>query len=311
MIPLSSKGGILSPQADRLGPLLPLRRLGKTGEEVTMLGIGGAHVGRADEKTAQALIETALEGGIRFFDNAESYSRGRAESYYGKYLSPSYRDLAFIMTKSTGRDASTVQQHLDASLKRLNTDYVDLFQIHAVSSPEDVDHRMDEKVLEQVLKAREAGKIRHVGFTGHADYKAHLRMLQCQTELQTCQMPVNCFDPNYKSFILNVMPELVKQNYGILAMKTLSNGGFFGGTRHFNHGDEPRIIPDKVSIEEALQFVWSLPVSVLITGAETPEMLQEKIDMARRFSGMSAGDREDLIARVADFDGRKVEYYKS
>ena len=143
---------------DRLGELLPLRRLGSTGQEVTMLGVGGAHVGKSDEKTAQSILEAALEGGVRFFDNAESYNAGGSEEKYGKYLVPKYRDVAFIMTKSTAKTGELAQQHFEDSLRRMKTDYVDLWQIHAVTSPDDVDARIENGVLEVARKAKESGK---------------------------------------------------------------------------------------------------------------------------------------------------------
>lgn len=300
-------------QSDRLGNLLPLRKLGKTGTLVTMLGVGGAHIGRANDKTAQAILETALEGGVRFFDNAESYNGGGAETKYGKYLVPKYRDVSFIMTKSTARNGTLAQQHLEDSLRRMKTDYVDLWQIHALSSPTDVDNRIANGVLEVARKAKESGKARYIGFTGHADFQAHQRMLEQADFFDTCQMPINCFDPGYKSFINNVMPILVERNMGILAMKTLSNGGFFGGTRHFHGGDNPRLVPKVVTIQEALHFVWSLPISVLITGPDHAEMMQEKIDLARSFKQMSEPDRLALVDRVANagFDGNLVEFYKA
>ena len=310
-----TSGIMIVPEAkinnDRLGSLLPLRKLGNTGKHVTMLGVGGAHIGRSNEKMAQAIIEKALEGGVRFFDNAETYNGGRAERYFGKFLSPKYRDVAFIMTKTTARDAKTARRHLEESLRNMKTDYLDLFQIHAITSPEDVDNRLVNGVLDVLQEAKEKGMVRHIGFTGHSSFKAHLRMLEQTELLETAQMPVNLFDPNYKSFILNVLPVLAKRNMGVLAMKTLSNGGFFGGTTHFYGGSEPKIVPQFASIQEALHFVWSLPVSVIITGAESPEMLQEKIDLAKSFSGMDEDQRKELSSRVAHFDGNKVEYYKT
>ena len=313
MVPYDKVKGISAAPRDRLGELLPLRAFGKTGINVTMLGIGGSHVGRAPEKVSQQLIEKALEGGIRFFDNAESYQSGGAEIKYGKYLVPKYRDVAFIMTKSTGRDGKTAQEHLEGSLKRMKTDYVDLWQIHSITSPSDVDRRIQDGVLEVALKAKESGKARFIGFTGHTDYRAHQQMLKRTDVLETCQMPINCFDPNYKSFINNVMPTLVDQNLGIIAMKTLSNGGFFGGTRHYHSGDNPRIVPKIATIQEALHFVWSLPVSVLVTGPDDVAMLQEKIDLARSFKQMEESARTALVERVgkAGLDGNKVEFYKA
>ncbi len=310
VLPVKESNGRPVINRDRLGELLPQRRFGSTGENVTMLGLGGAHVGLAEEKTAQAIIEKALDGGIRFFDNAESYSSGGAERYYGKFLTPQYRDLAFIMTKTSGKDAKTALAHLEGSLSRMKTDYVDLWQIHAIGSPNDVDNRIKNGVLEVVLKAQESGKVRYVGFTGHSDFKAHLRMMERTSELQTSQFPINIYDPNYKSFIRNVLPEAVRMNLGVIAMKTLGNGGFFGGTRHFEGGPNPKIVPGTATIQEALHFVWSLPISVALTGAHTPEMLQEKIDLARSFTQMEETQRQELIDRASGFEGGKVEFYK-
>ncbi len=310
MIPQISLSGSPVIQRDKWGELLPQRHFGKTGITVTMLGIGGAHIGRSTEKVAQGTIEKAMEGGVRFFDNAESYQSGKAEEYYGKFLVPKYREEAFIMSKSTGKDRKTVQAHLESSLRRMKLDYLDLWQIHSIRSPKDVDDRIANGVLDYVQEVKESGKVRHIGFTGHNTYLAHQRMLESTDVLETCQMPINMFDPNYKSFIHNVLPRLVEKNMGVIAMKTLSNGGFFGGTKHFNHGDQRKIIPEKASIKEAIHFVWSLPVSVLVTGAESAEMLQEKIDLAKSFVLIEKEQREDLIGRVSDFDGSKVEYYK-
>jgi uncharacterized protein len=299
-----------TPSRDRLGDILPMRKFGKTGQMVTMLGLGGAHIANMTEREAQKTIETAMEGGIRFFDNAESYGSGLAERRYGMFLTPKYRDLAFIQSKSTARDAKTMREHLEGTLKRMNTDYLDLWFIHAVGSPSDVDNRIKNGVLDVVLEAQKSGKVKYVGFSGHADYKAHLRMLERTDALQACQMPINAYDPNYKSFINNVLPKLVEKGVAPIAMKTLANGGFFGGTSHFNHGDKPKIVPNALSVEEALYFSWSLPISVLVTGADNAVMLQEKIDLARKFKALDEKKRMALVEKVAGFDGRLVEYYK-
>jgi aryl-alcohol dehydrogenase-like predicted oxidoreductase len=312
LVPIRNIHGIEFVSSDRIGNLLPLRTLGATNEKVTMLGIGGSHVSRMDESTSEKVIEAAIEGGIRFFDNAESYGNGLAEERYGKFLTPKYRDVSFIMSKTRARDGKTAQEHLEGSLRRMKTDYIDLWQIHHLSSVEDVDGRVAEGVLDVVIKAKESGKVRNIGLTGHADYKALQRMLGKTDVLQTCQMPINCFDPNYKSYINNVMPTLVERNMGIIAMKTLSNGGFFGGRNHFEPGDEKKIIPRVLSIKEALTFVWSLPVSVLVTGADNVEMLNEKIAIAKSFKTMTEEDRTELVTRLggAGFEGEKVEFYK-
>lgn len=305
--------GCSSVASDRLGELLPLRMLGATGEKVTMLGLGGAHIGIAlDEPASEKVIEAAIEGGIRFFDNAYGYAGGLAEERFGKFLVPKYRDISFIMTKTPARDAKTAQEHLETSLKRMNTDYIDLWQIHSINTKEDLDRRLDNGVLDVLIRAKESGKVRYIGFTGHNDYRTHQYMLEQTDVLQTCQMPVNCFDPNYESFIDNVLPTLVERKMGIIAMKTLSNGGFFGGTRHMRNGDEPRIVPDVASVKEALSFAWSLPVSVIVTGPNNLDMLQEKIDIAKSFRSMNENQRLELVQRLADagFDGNKVEFYK-
>ena len=311
LVPIRNINGIEYVPSDRFGDLLPLRKLGATGEKVTMLGLGGSHVGRLDEATAERAIEAAIEGGIRFFDNAESY-RGDAEEKYGRYLVPKYRDVSFIMTKTTAKDAKTAQEHLEQSLRRMKTDYIDLWQIHNVSSGEDVDTRINGDLLEVLNRAKESGKVKYIGVTGHADYKAIQHMLSKTDILETCQMPINAFDPINKSYINNVLPMLVERNMGILAMKTLSNGGFFGATNHFESGDEPKIIPQYASVKEALSFVWSLPVSVIITGPDNVDMLNEKIALARSFTTMNEEKRTDLVTRLADagMDGKKVEFYK-
>ncbi|MCP4739496.1 MAG: aldo/keto reductase, partial [Bosea sp.] len=165
-------------RSDRLGKLLPLRKLGSSGPTVTNLGVGGDHVGSASEKDAQAIIEKALAEGVRFFDNAPFYSGGRAEERYGKILTPKYRDVSFIMTKTLAKNRKNALKDLDTSLSRMKTDYVDLWQVHALENPKDVEERVQNGVLDAFLEARKKGKVRNIGFTGHESYKAHLKMLE-------------------------------------------------------------------------------------------------------------------------------------
>jgi aryl-alcohol dehydrogenase-like predicted oxidoreductase len=307
---------VVSRARDALGELLPTRLLGRTNEPVTMLGIGGYHLGWTTERDAQEILEAALEGGIRFFDSAESYQSGESERRYGKYLTPRYREHVFLMTKTQAGDATTAREHLEGSLRRLNTDYLDLWQIHALRDPADVDGRLEAGVLEVVMQAKAEGKARYIGFTGHSNPEAHLRMLE-KTEssdpFDTCQMPVNVIDPSYHSFIEQVGPVLQKRNIGLLAMKTLADGRFFGtkpmGERVLWQTEDPAI-PTRLSIRDALHFAWALPVSVLITGAENASLVREKVDLARTFSGMSEEQRLQLVARAQDLADGKVEYYK-
>ncbi len=298
-------------KSDRLGKLLPQRILGRTGEPVTMLGVGGSHIGWMKERDAQETIEIALQGGIRFFDTAESYQSGGSETLYGKLLTPQYRDVVYLMSKSTARNAEDARRHLAGSLSRLNTDYLDLWQVHAVNSPQDASDRFANGVLEVMAQAKASGKVRHLGFTGHYQPEAMLRIMEQSDIFDVCQMPVNLVDPNYSSFIKQVMPKLVEQNIGVLAMKSLANGGFFGGSSHGRHGDNPKIIPNRVSIAEAINFAWSLPVSVIITGANNPQQMQEKVDLANSFVVMDESQRQELIDRVADLAGTTVEFYKA
>ena len=306
-----AEGQEAKPSSDRLGTLLPLRKLGRTGESVTMLGLGGWHIGEMDEKEAQKTLDVALEGGVRFFDSAESYQKGGSETRLGKLLIPKYRDDIFLMTKTTARDAKTARIHLEESLKRLKTEQVDLWQVHAVRNPDDVDERIDQGVFDVMNEAKESGKARWIGFTGHTSPSAHLQVLNKSDIFDACQLPVNLTDVNYESFIEGVIPTLVERNIGIIGMKSLANGGFFGGARHGKHGPNPRVVPNRVSIQDAIRFVWSFPVSTLVTGPDNAQQLQEKIDIAKRFSGMKQDEREQLIEKVADMAGTTVEFYKA
>jgi predicted aldo/keto reductase-like oxidoreductase len=313
MLPVSSFAG---PRKDKWGEILPLRTLGKTGEKVTMLGLGGYHVGWTSEKDAQELVETAIAGGVRFFDTAESYDDGGSEIRYGKYLVPKYRDEVFIMSKSTAPDGTTAKKHLEGSLKRLNCDYIDLWQVHSLQTPEDADNRIENKVLEVFEKAKTEGKVKHIGFTGHQNPFAHKQMLDrtaANDIFETVQMPINVIDSHFHSFIKNVLPFAVDRNFGILAMKTLSDGRFFKEKKMLGkvewESTDP-IIPDSISVKEALYFVWSLPVSVLITGAENKEFLREKIELAAGFTDFSENERYKLINKVFEKAGNKIEYYK-
>ncbi|MDR4507186.1 MAG: aldo/keto reductase [Candidatus Brocadiaceae bacterium] len=297
--------------SDRLGSLLPTRALGRTAEAVTMLGVGGWHIGRMSERDAQATIEVALEGGVRFFDTAETYQSGDSERYFGKFLTPKYRDKVYLMTKTTARDANTARRHLKGSLSRMKTDYLDLWQVHNLSSSEDTDERIQGGIFDVLLEAKESGKVRHIGFTGHARPSSHLRALDKTDIFDACQMPINLADPSYESFIEHVLPKLIERKIGVLAMKTLANGGFFGGSQHGEHGNNPKVVPDLVSIREAIHFVWSLPVSVLITGPDNPLHMKEKISLARSFAGMDEEQRKELVAKVAAMAGKRVEFYKA
>ena len=304
---------------DRLGELLPLRKLGKTGKEVTMLGLGGYHIGWTTEKNAEGTIEAALEGGIRFFDTAEGYGPHISEERYGKFLTPKYRDVIFLMTKTLSKDAATAKQHLEGSLKRLNTDYLDLWQAHAITSREDADERLQSGVFDYMIEARDSGQVRHIGFTGHTNADAHAYLLEKlgnDTMLDTVQMPVNPVDAAHPvSFVQKTLPLAARLEYGILAMKTLAGGQFFKEKYELDkkmwETDNP-VIPGRMNVPDAMSFVWSLPVSVLISGASTPEMIREKINLARNHMLLDEAKRNALIQKVVDISHEeKVEYYRN
>lgn len=296
---------------DRIGEILPRRKLGRTNEYVTMLGTGGYHIGWTTKRDAQEVIEAALEGGVRFFDTAESYSAGRSEERYGKYLTPKYRDLIFLMTKSTGRDAQTVQKHLEDSLRRLKVDQIDLYQVHSIRTPGDVDNRIEQGVQDVLLKAKQEGKIRYLGFTGHQNPFAHTHMLEKTNIFDVVQMPVNVLDATYYSFIENVLPKTMARNLGILAMKSLADGRFFAKKEQAGWNADDPLIPNYLSIKDAMYYVWSLPVTVLISGNENSTYMREKTALAKSFSKLTEQEKKNLVKKVKKIAStRKIEYYK-
>ena len=306
---------IASP-SDRLGRLLPLRKLGSSGAVLTNLGVGGDHVGSASEKNAQAIIEKALEEGVRFFDNAPLYSDGKAEERYGKFLTPKYRDVSFIMTKSLATNKAQALKDLDTSLSRMKTDYVDLWQVHALENPKNVEERVQNGVLDAFLEAQERGKVRHIGFTGHGSYKAHLRMLEelkkRDVKMASSQMPVNPADPHYKSFVTHVVPMCVEAGIGVLAMKTLAYGRFFGGNKGWRRTEvsvKPAI-PAALSVADVFGFVWSLPITTLVSGMESVQQVSQNAALARQTWDWNQAERQKRIDALAPFAGPDLEFYK-
>ena len=222
------------PTSDKLGEVLPLRQLTRNGEKVTSFCLGGYHLGFTENpKDAEHMIERCMELGVRFFDNARGYHNGRSEEYMGKFLTPKYRDEIFLMSKAHHKTGEDVKKQLDASLKALNTDYLDLWQIHDCATPKDVENRIKTGVLDAFLEAKQQGKTRYIGFTGHRNPKTHLyflnRLSELGVELDTVQMPLNVCDPSFESFQHHVLPVLNERGYGVIAMKTMSGGSMMGG----------------------------------------------------------------------------------
>jgi len=309
--------GAAASHSDRLGTLLPLRKLGSSGAVVTNLGVGGDHVGNASERDAQAIIEKALEEGVRFFDNAPLYSSGKAEQRYGKFLTPKYRDVAFIMTKTLATSRKDALQDLDGSLSRMKTDYVDLWQVHALKNPNDVDERIQNGVLDAFLEVQEKGKAKHIGFTGHGSYKAHLKMLaelkNRGVKMAASQMPVNTADPHYESFVTHVVPRCVEAGIGVLAMKSLAYGRFFGGNKGWRRTgvSVKPAIPAVLSVEDVFGFVWSLPTPCLVSGMESVRQVSQNAALARKTWNWNQAELQKRIDAVAPFAGADLEFYKN
>ena len=308
-------------ESDGHGEILPQRQLIRNGEKVTAFCLGGYHLGFSENpKDAERMIERSMELGVRFFDNAVRYHDGRSEDYMGRFLTPKYRDKIFLMTKAPGRTAKEVQAQLDKSLKTLKTDYVDLWQIHALQTPKDVDNRMKEGVLDVFLEAREKGKARYLGFTGHASPKTHLHFLnildKLGIELETCQMPLNVCDPSFESFQHNVLPVLLKKKYGVLAMKTMAGGSMMGGRIDTTPKDiKTEHIPDVIAktdltLANLHQYVYSLPISSLISGCRFTYELEQNVKVLQDMKKISKKDLENLERLAKPYAGLIVENYK-
>ena len=278
---------------------IPKRKLGQTGEMVTIIGLGGAHISMGpaskDESMALQIVHRAIEHGINFFDNAHSYGDGRSEVLMGKALK-GHREKIFLMSKSDKRSAKAAQAELDLSLKRLSTDYLDLWQFHNVTSVENTEQIFfKDGAMEVALKAKESGKVRYIGVTGHRDPAAHLRAIELY-DFDTVQMPLNVVDRHYLSFEKQVLGKLVKKDIGVLAMKSLAMG---------------EIAKQKVfKVEDALRYVWSLPVSVLISGCDSPEVLDWNVASSKMFQPISVDERVDILDRTEVHKGTGVERYK-
>lgn len=310
-----------STESDRLGQVLPMRRLLRTGEKVTAFCLGGYHLGIPDDpKVAEAMIEKSMEMGVRFFDTARRYIDGRSEDYYGRFLIPKYRDDIFLMTKSPGRTKAEAKAELEASLKAMKTDRVDLWQIHGLNTVEEVDRRMRDGVLDAFIEAKESGKARHIGFTGHRNPKVHLHFLKFLhergIELETCQMPLNVCDPSWESFEKDVLPVLLEREYGVIAMKTMAGGSMMGlridtTPKTLKTGDIPDILKASgLTYAELHQYVYSLPVSTLCSGCITVAQVEHNVNVLKRFKGLSQTDKDRLISLAKPFAGFNVENYK-
>jgi predicted aldo/keto reductase-like oxidoreductase len=280
------------------------RTLGKTGEKVSMMGLGGYHIGvQKDEAESIRIIRSAVDNGVTFLDNCWDYNDGESEVRMGKALRDGYRQRVFLMTKIDGRTREAATKQLEDSLRRLQTDHIDLLQFHEIIRPGD-----PEKVfaagagMEAIVEARKAGKVRYIGFTGHKSPDIHLKMLatadQHNFHFDAVQMPLNVMDAHFNSFGKKVLPVLVKNQIGVLGMKPMGSGWILRS--------------GVVKPEECLHFAMNLPTSVVITGCDKVEILESSLNAARSFKPMGEAQVTELLAKTADSakDG-KFEGYKT
>jgi predicted aldo/keto reductase-like oxidoreductase len=282
---------------------IPYRTLGKTGEKVSLVGVGGAHIGRVSEQESLQIVRAALDRGINFLDNSWDYNDGKSEEWMGKALKDGYRQKAFLMTKIDGRTKESARKQLDESLKRLQVDHIDLLQFHEIIRMNDADRIFAPGgALEAVLEARKAGKLRYIGFTGHKDPQIHLHMLKTAADhkfhFDTVQMPLNVMDTHYKSFETLVLPVALQQGIGVLGMKPM--------------GDHIILESKAVTPVECLRYTMSLPVSVVITGIDSLAVLEQAVNTARGFQPLSETALAALRAKTQTVaQNGQYELYKT
>jgi predicted aldo/keto reductase-like oxidoreductase len=271
---------------------IPRRTLGRTGEKVSMVGIGGYHIGFAsvEEQEAIRIVRTALDNGINFLDNCWDYNNGVSEERMGKALRDGYRQKAFLMTKIDGRTKAAAEQQMNQSLQRLQTDHIDLLQFHEVIRDTDPERIFGAGGgMEAVLAARKAGRVRFIGFTGHKSPDIHNKMLATafahNFTFDTVQMPLNVMDAHYDSFEKKTLPILVKHQIGVLGMKPM--------------GDKIILQSKTATPVECLHYAMNLPTSVVITGCDSIQILQQAIDTARNFKPMTKEEVAALLAKTS------------
>jgi aryl-alcohol dehydrogenase-like predicted oxidoreductase len=287
---LVAAGGAPHNQAGSSASGMIYRTLGKTGERVSAIGLGGYHIGtQPDPQESIRIIRTAIDSGITFMDNCWDYNNGESEKRMGQALRDGYRQKVFLMTKFDGRTKAAAAQQIDESLARLQTDHVDLMQYHENIRMEDPDRFFAAGgALEALLAAKQAGKIRYIGFTGHKDPVVHLRMLdeaqQHDFHFDAAQMPLNVMDAHFRSFAHEVVPRLTAQQIGVLGMKPMGNGNVLRA--------------GVVTPIECLHYALNLPTSVVINGCESVERVNQALEAVRTFKPMSPAELATLLAKT-------------
>lgn len=292
------------PPRSESGNGIPYRTLGRTGEKVSLVGLGGYHLGKqADAQESIRIIRTGLDSGINFLDNCWDYNGGESEIRMGNALRDGYRQKAFLMSKIDGRTKTAATAQINESLRRLQTDRIDLLQFHEVIRDTDPDRIFAAGgALEAVLEAQKAGKIRFIGFTGHKSPDIHLQMLATAAKhgftFDTVQMPLNVMDAHFNSFEKKVLPVLLKNGIGVLGMKPMGD--------HF-------ILESKTATAvECLQYAMNLPTSVVITGCDSLPILEQALQSARSFRPMNSSQVAALLAKTAKAaEAGQFELYKT
>lgn len=277
---------------------MPMTTLGKSGLKISRYVVGGYHMAVRGDETALAIIRRARELGVNMFDSANLYHKGHSDEIYGKAFTPAERKQVHLMSKCEIYTRAAAMQILETQLKRMNTDYLDLWCCHQVSEMSEVDQILAPGgSLEAFIDAKKQGKVRHIGFTGHRDPAVHLRLLHATDAWETVQMPINLIDPHYLSFITNVLPVARQKGLGVLAMKSNAMGA---------------ITKNSVAkIEDCLRFTWSQNIDTVVSGAETVEQLEQNVMVLKTLKKLSPAEVTDVLSKTKQGQtGTKIENYK-
>jgi aryl-alcohol dehydrogenase-like predicted oxidoreductase len=287
----------LSAEALAAAPM-PMSTLGKSGLKVSKFCLGGYHMARQGEQNAINIIHRAIDLGVNFFDSAHKYHNGLSDEIYGKALSPSLRQKVILMSKAEKRTKAEAMQQLEDTLRRMKTDYLDLWQCHEVAYHSEVDRIFAPGgSLEAFVLAKQQGKVRHIGFTGHHDFTVHQRLLDGFDGWETVQHPVNLIDPHYMSFITNFMPKAKRRGLGLIAMKSNAIGEIT------KQGVAP--------IDDCLRFAWSHDIDTLVSGVETVDQLEHNVGILKTLRKLSRQEISSMLDRTRKgLYGSKVERYK-
>lgn len=279
-------------------PPMPMATLGRSGLKVSRFVVGGYHMNVEGEETATRIIHRAIELGVNFFDSANLYHRGLSDEIYGRALGGGKRQKVMLMTKCEDYSRDGSMKMLETQLKRMKTDYLDLWQVHQVSELSEAEQVLGPNgSLETFVKAKQQGKVRHIGFTGHRDPQVHLKLLNGASEWETIQMPINLIDPHYLSFIVNVLPAARKKGLGVLAMKSNAMGSI--GRNNV------------ARIEDCLKFTLSQDIDALVSGVQTVEQLEANVLTAKTMTKLTRAEIDSMLAKTKQGrTGAQIENYK-